>query len=129
MLTEYEMEIRVRYHETDGQGHVHHANYFHYFELGRTEMLRAAGHEYAEMERQGLFLVVAGISCQYLRPCEFGETLTLRIRVTQATGARVLHEYELLRDGERLATGRSTVACVDGEGRVRRLPGWLKGES
>ena len=125
MLEEHEIEIRVRYTETDGQGHVHHANYFTYFELGRTELLRAQGHDYADLERQGFILVVAGISCQYFRPCRFGDVLRLRTMVKQAKGARVLHEYELTCDGKRLATGQSTVACVDAEGRVRRLPDWL----
>jgi len=125
MLTEHEISIRVRYHETDGQGHVHHANYFLFFELGRTELLRAAGHDYDQLEREGIHLVVSAISAQYFRPCRFGDVLKLRTRVTYAKGARVLHEYELLRDGEVVAVGQSTVACVDHEGKVKRLPKWL----
>jgi len=46
MLTEHQIEIRVRYNETDSMGFVHHANYFTYFELGRTELLRASGGNY-----------------------------------------------------------------------------------
>ena len=128
MLVEHETEIRVRYHETDGQGHVHHSTYFNYFELGRTELLRAAGKNYEELEAQGVFLVVSKISCRYLRPCRFGEVLTLRTTTVRAKGARIEHAYELRRGDELLAEGRSTVACVDQEGKVNRLPGWLTGK-
>ena len=59
---EHEIEIRVRYQETDGQGRVHHANFLNYFEVGRTELLRAAGHSYRQLEEEeGLMLVSANI--------------------------------------------------------------------
>ncbi len=62
------MEIRVRYHETDGQGRVHHAQYLNFFERGRVEMLRAAGHSYRELEASGLLLVVTKMEIQYFLP-------------------------------------------------------------
>lgn len=125
----HEIEIRVRYHETDAQGVVHHANYVTYFELGRTEMMRSLGRGYDEMEREGFSLVVAEISCSYLRPARFGEVLRLRTTTTEAKGARIRHLYEIFRDDQLLATGTSTVACVDRGGQVRRLPAWLGGKS
>ena len=57
MLTEHQIEIRVRYNETDSMGFVHHANYFTYFELGRTELLRASGGNYRRMEESGLLVL------------------------------------------------------------------------
>ncbi len=68
MLTHHDLQIRVRYQETDAMGRLHHANYLTYFELGRTEMLRAAGASYREVEEQGLFLVVSEMTCRYMRP-------------------------------------------------------------
>jgi acyl-CoA thioester hydrolase len=58
MIREHEIEVRVRYFETDAMGLVHHANYFVYFEMGRTEMLRSSGGSYRDMERSGTFIVV-----------------------------------------------------------------------
>lgn len=58
MLKEHEIEVRVRYFETDTMGLLHHANYFIYFEMARTEMLRAGGASYREMEESGTFIVV-----------------------------------------------------------------------
>jgi acyl-CoA thioester hydrolase len=122
MLTEHEIEIRVRYQETDGQGRLHHANYLTYFEMGRTELLRAAGYNYRDLEAEGWMLVVFEISCKYRQPAFYDDLLRLRTRVVTARGAKVIHEYEVSRDGSVLATARTTLACIDREGRVCRLP-------
>lgn len=125
MLTQHEIEIRVRYQETDGQGRVHHANYLTWFELGRVEMLRAAGHSYRELEEAGVLLVVAEISAQYFLPALFDDVLTLQTTTLKAKGARIQHRYEIRRGAEVLATATTTVACIDRTGRVKRLPAWL----
>ncbi|HTU25612.1 MAG TPA: thioesterase family protein [Pirellulales bacterium] len=122
MLTQHEIQIRVRYQETDAQGRVHHANYFTYFEQGRVELLRAAGYDYRRFEAEGFLLVVAEISCQYFLPASYDDLLTVRTKTVAARGARVEHRYEVLRGEDLLAVGRSVVACVTREGRVTRLP-------
>jgi len=126
MLAMNEVQIRVRYQETDAMGRVHHANYINYFELGRTELLRAMGRSYKEVEHEGYYLVIADVSCHYLLPAQYDDLLTLRTTVLRARGARIEHEYQLFRDRELLATGHSVVACVDKQGVVRRLPEWLQ---
>jgi acyl-CoA thioester hydrolase len=125
MLSQHETQIRVRYQETDGQGRLHHANYFTYFELGRTELLRAAGHSYRTVEDQGFLLVVADIGCEYFLPASFDDVLTLRTTVVRAKGARIEHQYEVFRDGQLLARGHSVVACIDRSGKPKRIPEWL----
>ncbi len=126
MLATHEVQIRVRYQETDAMGRVHHANYINYFELGRTELLRAMGRSYKEVEHEGYYLVIADVSCRDLLPAQYDDLLTLRTTVLRARGARIEHEYQLFRDRDLLATGHSVVACVDKQGIVRRLPEWLK---
>ena len=125
MVPEHEIEIRVLYQETDGQGRLHHANYFTYFELGRTELLRAAGFNYRKLEEEGWMLVVYEITCKYLAPAAFDELLQLKTIVDVARGAKVICRYELRREHTLLATGRSVLACIDREGRVCRLPNEL----
>ena len=125
MLTQHEIEIRVRYQETDGQGRVHHANYLTWFELGRVELLRAAGHSYRELEEAGIFLVVAEVSVRYFLPALFDDVLRLRTTTVRAKGARIEHRYEVIRAEELLAEGTTTVACINRAGRVSRLPEWL----
>ncbi len=126
MLTSHPIEFRVRYQETDGQGVVHHANYLTWFELGRVELLRAAGHSYKELEEQGVLLVVAEAQLCYFLPARFDDLLHLVTTTVRAKGARVEHRYELYRGEELLAQGTTTVACIDRAGRVCRLPAWLR---
>ena len=121
----HDIEIRVRYQETDGQGRVHHANYLTWFELGRVELLRAAGHSYRELEAAGVFLVVSDVSVQYYLPALFDDALTLRTTTVKAKGARIEHRYQVFRGQELLAEGTTTVACVNRSGRVSQLPVWL----
>jgi acyl-CoA thioester hydrolase len=126
MLTHHEIEIRVRYQETDGQGRVHHANYLTWFELGRVELLRASGHSYRELEVAGIFLVVAELTVRYFLPAFFDDVLRLCTTTVRAKGARVEHRYEVFRGSDLLAEGTTTVACIDRNGRVARLPEWLR---
>lgn len=109
-------------------GLLHHANYFTYFEMGRTEMLRASGYDYRAIEEGGLYMVVVKIGCHYRRPARYDDVLKLKTRLVRVTPAKIEHEYELSRDGELLATGHSTLACVDRRGIPQRVPEYLRGE-
>jgi acyl-CoA thioester hydrolase len=126
MLTSHEIEIRVRYQETDAQGRVHHANYLTWFELGRVELMRAAGQSYRDLDAAGVFLVIAKAELKYHRGAVFDDLLTLRISTLRAQGARIDHRYEIFRGSELIAEGATTLACVDRSGRIARLPEWLR---
>ena len=121
----HEIEIRVRYQETDGQRRVHHGNYLTYFEMGRTEMLRAQGYTYKAFEDAGLFMVVAEVTCRYLAPAEYDDLLILRTYVGKISAASIRHTYELVRGKRIIATGETLVVCVDSDGKIRKLPDWL----
>jgi acyl-CoA thioester hydrolase len=126
MMLSHVLKFRAHYHETDGQGRVHHANYLNYFERGRVELLRAAGASYRAFEASGLLLVVSEMRVRYHAPAAFDDWLTLSTEVVSARGARIIHRYRLSReDGTLLVEGESTIACVDREGHVRRLPASL----
>lgn len=129
MLHQHEIELRVRYQETDPMGFLHHAYYFTYFEIGRTELLRAAGGNYRQMEESGLLVVVVKAECRFHRPARYDDLLRLRTTVTRVTQAKIEHRYELLRDGERLATGQVTLAVVDRGGKVLPVPEWMRMEN
>jgi acyl-CoA thioester hydrolase len=120
-----EIQIRVRYAETDRMGLLHHANYLVYFEQGRTELLRNSGRSYKELEDAGHFLVLARIEVRYRAPARYDDVLTLRTIVTRATAVRIEHRYEVLRDDQLLAEGSSTLACVDRDGKLQAMPEWL----
>jgi acyl-CoA thioester hydrolase len=126
MNDEDEIQFRVRYAETDRMGLLHHANYFVYFEMGRTELLRKRGVSYREVEDAGHLLVIVDIGCKFKRPAFYDDELTLRTSVARVTHVKIIHQYQLLRDGILLAEGHSTLACVDKEGKPQALPEMLK---
>ena len=123
-----ETTIRVRYAETDRMGLLHHANYLIYFEQGRTELLRSLGVTYRDLEDQGYLLVITKVEVHYRRPAYYDDLLTLRTTVARTTSVRIDHAYEVFRDGVLVAEGRTTLACVDREGRPQPLPDLLRGE-
>ncbi|MCH2121743.1 MAG: thioesterase family protein [Planctomycetota bacterium] len=126
MIREHEIEIRVRYHDTDAQGRVHHGAYINYFETGRVELLRATGRSYKSLEDEGILLVVADLKVQYYLPAIYDDLLVLRTETVKAKGARILHDYRLTRGEDLIVEGQTTVACVNREGKIQRLPDWLK---
>jgi acyl-CoA thioester hydrolase len=122
MLREHEIQLRVRYNETDPMGFVHHAHYLTYFEIGRTELLRASGGNYRQMEEEGLLVVVVKAECRYHRPARYDDLLTLRTVIDRVSAAKIEHHYRLLREDELLVEGRVTLAIVNREGQVQRVP-------
>jgi acyl-CoA thioester hydrolase len=127
-LAQHEIEIRVRYAETDAMGYLHHSAYFVYFEMGRTEMLRAHGGDYRAMEAAGCFLVVVRLNCRYLKPARYDDLLRLRTTLTNVGAAKLEHAYELFRGDEQLTVANSTLACVDAQGRVQPIPVRFRGQ-
>ena len=121
-----ETAIRVRYAETDRMGLLHHANYLVYFEQARTELLRTFGATYKDLEDQGYLLVLTKVEVRYKRPARYDDLLTVKTFVEKTTAVRIDHRYEVLRDGELLAEGSSTLACVDRTGRPQALPDFLR---
>lgn len=122
MIQEHEIEIRVRYKETDAMGFLHHANYFVYFEMGRTEMFRADGGSYRAMEDSGRFMVVVKLNCRYRRPARFDDLLRLKTTIVKKGAAKLEHAYTLYRGAELIAEAESTLACVNRAGELQLLP-------
>ena len=120
-----------RYAETDKAGVVHHSVYPVWYEMGRTELLRANGVAYKDLEEAGIFFVVAEMHVKYRRPALYDEQLELQTTCSRVTAGRVEHTYKLMRrsDGELLAEGSSALACVDAHGRVRRIPEFMHPDS
>ncbi|TWT95891.1 Acyl-CoA thioester hydrolase YbgC [Botrimarina colliarenosi] len=122
MPREHEFDLPVRYYETDAQGIVHHSNYLRYMELARVELLKSTGYDYAKIEEAGVLLVVAKATVSYKSPARYGDTLRIWIRTERAFGARIDHRY-VIKVGERLvAEAETTIASIDREGRVQRIP-------
>ena len=118
--------LRVRFGETDAMGVANNAAYLQYFEIGRIEFLRAAGHSYAEVHNGGIDMVVAEAGIRYLRPLWFDDEFGVACSLTDLGRASFTFRYELTRRDEVVATGFTRHACVDRASmRPVRVPEWL----
>lgn len=126
-MKSFETQIRVEYHHTDQMGIVHHSNYIKFFEVARTEWLRAAGLTYAEMERRGVMMPIVDVQVKYRHPAYYDELITVRAEVQQMPMARITFNYEVRgEDGRDIASGLTTLGFIDKESRrPLRAPQWL----
>ena len=127
-MGDFETAIRVRYAETDQMGVVYHANVLVYFEVARTEFLRAIGPPYREMERQGVLLGVVEAALRYTQPIRYDAPLLVRARLAGLGRASLKFDYILrhAETGQVHATGATRHACLDPQGRVRSFPEALR---
>jgi acyl-CoA thioester hydrolase len=120
--------VRVRYAETDRMGVVYYANYFVWFEVGRSDWLRQTGWTYQEMEQNGISLPVIEARCEYYQPARYDDEVEIATKGTLMTAVRIRFDYQLLRalDGTRLGAGHTVHAALGNRGRPCRLPGRVR---
>lgn len=118
--------VRPRYCETDQAKVVHHSVYPIWFEMGRTELLRANGVAYKDLEREGVFFVVAELHVKFRRPAYYDDQLSLTTTCSNITSSKVEHTYRLVDPaGKLLAEATTVLACLDKNGTVRRIPEFM----
>jgi acyl-CoA thioester hydrolase len=118
------VEFRVRYAETDQMGVVYHAHYLVWCEIGRTDFIRMLGTSYASMERGGSRLAVADASLRYHAPARYDDLIGVETTLAEARSRAITFDY-LIRNAEtgvRLVTARTTLVCIDSQGRPVALP-------
>lgn len=123
----HRIEIVPRYAETDQAGVVHHSVYPVWLEMGRTELLRVNGVAYKALEESGVFFVVARMELKFRKPALYDDKLELETVCSKVSAGKVEHTYRLIRpaDSALLAEGRTVLACVNSEGKVRRVPKFM----
>jgi acyl-CoA thioester hydrolase len=121
----HETEIRVRYAETDKMGIVHHSNYLIWFEAGRSDLCRARGFSYKEMEeRDDALMVVAESYVRYKSPAFYEDILHIRTRVAEVRSRSIRFIYEVFRptDGAVIAEGETLHVVTDTSKKVKQIP-------
>jgi acyl-CoA thioester hydrolase len=126
-IQSHTVTIVPRYAETDQGGMVHHSVYPVWFEMGRTELLRANNVAYKDLEEAGVLFVVAELNIKYRRPAKYDEKLQLETSCSEISTSRVEHIYKLTRCRDRviLAEGSSVLACVNAQGKICRIPKFM----
>jgi acyl-CoA thioester hydrolase len=108
----YSHDMRSRYGETDKMGYVYYGRYMEYFEVARTEMIRAAGIPYRQLEERGFMLPVVESHIQYKLPILYDELMSVRVIIHDIPGVRLNTYYEIRTDnGNKLHTIGQVVLC------------------
>lgn len=103
-------------------GVVHHTVYPVWFEMGRTELLRSTGRNYRDMEAAGMLLAVVKLEVTYKQPARYDDLVEIRTTLAKIGAVKVEHTYQVWRGEDLLATGLTTLACLDRNGRVQQIP-------
>ncbi|MBL0104348.1 MAG: acyl-CoA thioesterase [Bacteroidetes bacterium] len=103
-----DIQIRVRYAETDQMGYVYYGNYAAYFEVARVEMLRMLGFNYKQLELEGVMLPVLEFSIKYFKPAFYDDLLTIRTTVNEMPAARIKFTYETFNEKNELLNRAET---------------------
>jgi acyl-CoA thioester hydrolase len=123
-----DVDLRVRYAETDQMGVVYHANYLAWCEVGRTELIRRRGRSYAEIERLGVGLAVSDASLRYHAPARYDDLIRVTTTLTDVRSRSMTFDYLIVNAdrGTKLVTASTTLIGLDQDGRIARLPDALR---
>jgi acyl-CoA thioester hydrolase len=124
----HEIQLRVRYSDTDKMGFCYYGNYPKFYEIARVESFRSMGYPYKEMEEGGVGMPVLDMSIKYHAPAKYDDLLTIKLIIPEAPRARVLFRYEIRNEeGILLNTGETTLAFMNMEtGRPVKMPQRMK---
>jgi acyl-CoA thioester hydrolase len=113
-MIQTEIQIRVRYSETDRMGYVYYGNYAQYFEVARVEALRELGVTYKQMEDEGIHLPVYTYSVKFLKPAHYDDLLTVKTMIRKPEGARLVFDFETFNsEGEKINTAEVVLVFFD----------------
>jgi acyl-CoA thioester hydrolase len=119
---ESEISIRVPYADTDQMGMVYYANYYVYFERGRTEWLREKGLEYRSLEEKGTYLPVIESSCRYRSPARYDDMLNVLTSVSEIGSCSLEFSYVITCMGKLIAEGKTKHPFVNRQMKPIRIP-------
>jgi acyl-CoA thioester hydrolase len=121
----HETEVRVRYAETDQMGIAHHSNYLIWFEAGRSDLCRARGFSYKEMEEQAdALMVVAESYVRYKSPAFYEDVLSIRTTISEVRSRSIRFSYEIHRasDDILIAEGETLHLVTGKDQKVKTIP-------
>lgn len=109
----HKIEIPLRYSDSDQMGVVYHANYFSFFELGRTKLLEHFGINYYDIEQAGYLFPVRNVDCTYLKSITLGETIYCETTMISMSKVKMEFEHVLVNDKQEIkAKGHSSIVSV-----------------
>ncbi|MCA0350218.1 MAG: acyl-CoA thioesterase [Bacteroidetes bacterium] len=103
-MKEHQVQLRVRYSETDQMGVVYHGSYVPYFEIGRVEWLRNKGVSYKELEESGVALPIVSMTLNYKKPARYDDLLTVITKFKSQSSVKIEFDCEIRNENNELLT-------------------------
>ena len=125
-MSAHHFPVRIYYEDTDFSGNVYHAAYLKFFERGRTEFLRDLGVHHSELAAQGLAFAVRAMEIDFLAAAHIDDLLTVTTAVQAMSGARLVLEQTIHREGILLTRAGVKVVAIRTSGGPARLPASLR---
>jgi acyl-CoA thioester hydrolase len=103
-MKDHQIQVRVRYSETDQMGVVYHGNYIPYFEIGRVEWLRDKGISYKSMEESGIGLPIVSMNINYKKSARYDELLTVHTTFKSQSSVKIEFDCAIYNESDELLT-------------------------
>jgi acyl-CoA thioester hydrolase len=120
------IRIKIYYEDTDAAGVVYYANYLKYMERARTELLLEKGIDVAEYHTKGCMFAVVDVDIHYKRPAKLGEIIEVTTDIIDITHVTISIKHRIVRDNTLLVEANVRIACIDQNGKPRRIPDEMK---
>ncbi len=110
----FSTSLRVRYNETDLQGHVNFAWYFNYFDVALVEYLRDLGYSYDDMRSEGLDMLYIDAHSAYKSAAYFDEVLNIHCRIGRIGNTSLRFDFQIFgeADDREIANGEISVVIA-----------------
>jgi acyl-CoA thioester hydrolase len=120
------IRVKIYYEDTDAAGVVYYANYLKYMERARTELLLEKGIDVAEYHTKGCMFAVIDVEIHYKRPAKLGEIIEVTTDIIEMTHATIFIKHRIVRDNTLLVEANIRLACINPNGKPRRIPNEMK---
>ncbi len=120
----HDVQIRVRYADTDQMGYVYYGNYAAYYEVARVESFRHLGYAYKQLEEAGIMMPVLELKSNYILPAKYDDLLTIKVSIPEFPKVKIKYLYEVYNEEETLLNrGETTLAFINMKsGKPVRMP-------
>ena len=127
-MLEDNINIRVRYADTDQMGFVYYGNYAKYYEIARVELFRNIGLTYKSLEEMGIGMPVIEMKTNFIIPAKYDEKLVVNIKIPELPKLKIIFFYEIFNEkNELINTGETVLTFINLlTGKPKRVPSIMK---
>ena len=118
-----EIEIAIRFSETDAMGVVWHGNYLKFFEDAREKFGADYGIEYMDAYNAGFYTPIVNSEISHKASVYYGQKIKVKTILEQRASSKIVFRYEvhIVETGELAATGATTQVFLGIESRMLEL--------